>query len=135
MGNSLWAVWGLLGGGILLLLFQTSHLTSTGYEVQRLEAEKRDWQRRNYQLEAEIGRLQSLERIQNEATQRLKMVPATQYLYVVGGTPRLSSGNDRETVPNRYPREQKETWSWWGRFWEDVRQWSAGVSQDLGDRL
>jgi len=60
----------------LVYLLQTSGVATTGYDIQRLQAERDDWQLRNEQLELELAKRQSLTWIESEATGRLGMVRA-----------------------------------------------------------
>jgi hypothetical protein len=60
----------------LMYLLQTSGVASTGYEIQRLQGERDDWQLRNEQLRLELAKRQSLTWIESEATGRLGMVRA-----------------------------------------------------------
>ncbi len=98
----------------LLLLVQTSGITTTGYDVRRLEQERDDWQQVNYQLEAEIARFQSLDRIEKEAKGRLQMAPATDYVFVtVRQIP--ASAPDELSPPSPVKRtgcrREDESWS------------------------
>ena len=60
----------------LVYLLQTSGVATTGYDIQRLQAERDDWQLRNEQLQLELDKRQSLTWIESEATGRLGMVRA-----------------------------------------------------------
>jgi hypothetical protein len=60
----------------LMYLLQTSGVASTGYEIQRLQNERDDWQLRNEQLQLELAKRRSLTWIEAEATGRLGMVRA-----------------------------------------------------------
>ena len=60
----------------LVNLLQTSGVATTGYDIQRLQAERDDWQLRNEQLQLELAKRQSLTWIEAEATGRLGMVRA-----------------------------------------------------------
>jgi len=60
----------------LLQVVQTSNATTTGYNLQRLEAERSAIQAEVHQLEAEVAVLTSIDRIDREARGRLGMVPA-----------------------------------------------------------
>jgi hypothetical protein len=60
----------------LMYLLQTSGVATTGYDIQRLQAERDDWQLRNEQLQLELAKRRSLTWIESEATGRLGMVPA-----------------------------------------------------------
>jgi hypothetical protein len=60
----------------LVYLLQTSGVATTGYDIQRLQSERDDWQLRNEQLQLELAKRQSLTWIESEATGRLGMVQA-----------------------------------------------------------
>jgi len=81
----------ILGMTTLLLMVQISGVASKAYEVQRLEDSRTYWQETNYRVEAEIARLQSLNRIEAEAVNRLKMVPAKNVISVLVAKPRESN--------------------------------------------
>ncbi|MFH1485076.1 MAG: hypothetical protein ABIH46_03310 [Chloroflexota bacterium] len=66
----------------LLLVVQTSRVATAGYDINRLAQIRDEWRDRNFQLEADVAYLQSLERVEKEATTRFNMKPATNYLYV-----------------------------------------------------
>ena len=71
----------------LMYLVQTSGIATTGYDIQRLQSERDDWQLRNEQLQLELAKRQSLTWIESEATGRLGMVRAdpTAVIYVKAG--------------------------------------------------
>src|SRR5918911_380091 len=58
----------------LVYLVQTSGVATTGYDIQRLQAERTEWQLRNEQLRLELAKLRSLTWVRSEATSRLGMV-------------------------------------------------------------
>jgi cell division protein FtsL len=58
----------------LVYLVETSGVATTGYDIQRLQAERGDWQLRNEQLKLELAKLHSLSWVQAEAVGRLGMV-------------------------------------------------------------
>jgi hypothetical protein len=60
----------------LVYLLQTSGVATSGYDIQRLQAERDDWQLRNEQLQLELAKRRSLTWIEAEATGRLGMVRA-----------------------------------------------------------
>ncbi|MBI2865038.1 MAG: hypothetical protein HYX94_10810 [Chloroflexi bacterium] len=113
----------------LLLLVQTSGMTTTGYEVKRLEQEREDWQQANYQLAAEVAYLKSLPRIEKEATSRLRMVPATDYLFVsVAKSPEVSGDGDPPLVQTKRPTVGRDDgWS------QELLDW-LGSALGLRDR-
>ena len=66
----------LLAGCLVALMYllQTSGVATTGYDIQRLQAQRDDWQLRNEQLQLELAKRRSLTWIEAEATGRLGMV-------------------------------------------------------------
>jgi hypothetical protein len=60
----------------LVYLVQTSGVATTGYDIQRLQAERTEWQLRNEQLKLELAKLRSLTWVQSEAVGRMGMVRA-----------------------------------------------------------
>src|SRR5438105_169533 len=70
-----WVPLVILIGGLVVMLYsmQLGSVTTSGYDLQRLQAERNEWRQRNQQLELEIAKLQSLAWIEVEATQRLGM--------------------------------------------------------------
>jgi hypothetical protein len=61
---------------------QTSDLAAAAYDVAELQREKLRWEMRNEQLRLEIARLQSLDRVDQEAAMRLGMGPPRREVYV-----------------------------------------------------
>jgi hypothetical protein len=68
----------LLAGCLVALMYllQTSGVATSGYDIQRLQAERDDWELRNEQLQLELAKRRSLTWIEAEATGRLGMVRA-----------------------------------------------------------
>jgi hypothetical protein len=60
----------------LMYLLQASGVATSGYDIQRLQTERSDWQLRNQQLQLELAKRRSLTWIEAEATGRLGMVRA-----------------------------------------------------------
>src|SRR5258708_2120390 len=84
----------------LLLLFQVANITTETYALERMENERSHWQANNFELEADAAELQSLARIDNQARNKLKLVPATEFIYVtVPAAPTVSP--DAATTPVR----------------------------------
>jgi hypothetical protein len=79
----------LLAGCLVALVYllQASGVATTGYDIQRLQSERDDWQLRNEQLQLELDKRRSLTWIESEATGRLGMVRAepTALTYVQAG--------------------------------------------------
>src|ERR1700694_1664917 len=68
----------LLAGCLVALMYllQASGVATVGYDIQRLQVERDDWQLRNEQLRLELAKRRSLTWIEAEATGRLGMVRA-----------------------------------------------------------
>jgi len=68
----------LLAGCLVALVYllQTSGVATTGYDIQRLQTERDDWELRNEQLQLELAKRRSLTWIESEATGRMGMVRA-----------------------------------------------------------
>jgi hypothetical protein len=68
----------LLAGSLVALMYllQVSGVAATGYDNQRLQIDRDDWQLRNEQLRLELAKRRSLTWIESEATGRLGMVRA-----------------------------------------------------------
>ena len=88
----------LVLGIALVQVNEFSRLTSTGYQINELTAERASRQADNHALEAEVASLSSLARVDWEARTRLHMEPAKQKLYIdVNG-----AAPDRQTLPTRF---------------------------------
>jgi cell division protein FtsL len=57
----------------LVYLLQTSGVATVGYDIQRLQAERAEWQLRNEQLRLELAKRRSLTWVEAEAVGRLDM--------------------------------------------------------------
>jgi cell division protein FtsL len=97
----------------LLPLLQSSQTTTTGYSIRQLERQRNDWEARIHELEAEIASLAALDRVEEEARQRLAMQTPedTVYLSVDVASP------ESQPIPDRFlpPKQEsaKEQKSWW----------------------
>lgn len=100
----------LLYGALVLVvaaaIFQVnrfSTLTTRGYEINDLQRQRAERQAVNHQLEAEVGGLSSLARVDLEARTRLKLQPATQKMYITvhGDVPQ------RQSLPTRFLPDPK----------------------------
>lgn len=96
----------VLVGAAMLQVNQFSRLTSTGYEMERLKAERAEKQAVNHEIEAEVARLSSLGHIEWTARTKLGMVPATSRLYIDVNQPVPA----HDTLPTRYlPAEEPDS--------------------------
>jgi len=88
----------------LLLLVQMGGVTVTGYDIRRLEEIRSDWEHNNYLLEAYIADLQSLDRIEHLARERLRMVKATQHIFLTVPTSPTKRWIPEEMPPSHVKR-------------------------------
>jgi hypothetical protein len=88
----------------LFPLFQNAALTTNGYEAQKLRARRAELEQVTFVLEAEVARLQSLDRIEREARDHLKMVPAgtVRYLNTPSAPARVS---DARALPPAHVKQ------------------------------
>ncbi len=93
----------LTAGASLLLLFQTSSMTSDGYTLRELEASRQVEQQQLYRLEAEIAGLQSLAYVERVASQKLGMVRTSQPVFLAVSRSPIS----RELAQHRPPAAVK----------------------------
>ena len=79
-----WLVAVVLAAGFVALcyLLQTSGVATTGYDIQRLQQEKSEWELRNGQLRLELDKLHSLAWVESEAVSRLGMVRPDRRVYL-----------------------------------------------------
>jgi cell division protein FtsL len=77
---------------------QVRRLVDTGYQIDRLEAQRAEQLAANHQLEAEVAELSALARVDIEARVRLGMEPAKTRLYLPVNHPLPA----RQTLPTRY---------------------------------
>ena len=79
-----WVPLFILVMGLVFLLYsmQLGSMTTSGYDLQRLEAERNEWRQRNEQLKLELARVQSLAWIEAEAVRRLGMQKAERVIYL-----------------------------------------------------
>lgn len=98
----------------LLLVVQTSRVATTGYDITRQEQVRDDWRAKNYQLEAEISYLESLDRIEKEAVARFKMKPATEFTYITVSEPvRSTELSEGQASSAKSKRTEEERRKWW----------------------
>lgn len=86
----------------LLYLGQTSDVASTGYDIVDLQTEQHQYQMKNEQLRFQIAQLESLDRIDHEASSRLHMGPPNHVVYVTAPRPVLPTLHPTAT-PDSHP--------------------------------
>lgn len=103
----------------LLPLVQSSGVTTTGGRVWQLEQQRNDWQARLQEQEVEVAHLGSLERIEKEARERLKMAPPTEIHYisvdVLGPAP--------NRIPSRFLDDRPKESGAGDNLWEEIASW------------
>jgi cell division protein FtsL len=109
-----------VGLAALLALMQSSDATTTSARVQRLQDQLADWEARTQELQVEVATLGGLERIEREATERLKMVPATETIYVTVDEP----GPEPARLPSRFlPPSQARPTPGGDTLWDKIFGW------------
>ena len=109
-----------VGLAALLALIQSSDATTTSARVQRLEEQLTDWEARTQELEVEVATLGGLERIEQEARERLGMVTPEDTIYVTIDEP----GPEPARLPSRFlPPPQPRATSGGDSFWEKLFGW------------
>jgi len=98
----------------LLPLLQSSQTTTTGHNIGELERQRNDWEARTHELEAEIASLAALDRIEEEAHQRLGMEAPERTLYLTVDV----ASPESQPIPDRFlpPKKQESAeadQSWW----------------------
>ncbi len=73
---------GLVGLAAASYLAYTGSVATSGYNIQRLQAERDGWRTRNDQLRVEIAKARSLTWVEHEAVTRLGMQKPTQLTYL-----------------------------------------------------
>jgi len=111
------AGWGVLvafAAAAALALLQVRSVASAGYDIQRLEAERDAARQSLYRLEYEVAELESLGRVEREATQRMKMVkPATHLWVTVDRSPASTNAPVRPSTASVDGRESEPAFLAW----------------------
>lgn len=88
----------LVGLAAMLPLVQSSGSTATSGQIGTLQQEREDWTARLQEQEIAVAQLSSLQHINQEARERLKMVEPTEYRYI--SVPAAAPVPHR--IPSRY---------------------------------
>lgn len=99
----------------LVQLVQTSDAATSNFAIQRLEKEKLELETRVSELEAQIGALASLPRVEREARNRLGLVPPVEQrsLSVNVALPEEELGLPSRFAPKVEPEAPDSGESWW----------------------
>ncbi len=91
---SLWLPTILLAACLVALVYlmQASGVATTGYDIQRLQAERSDWLVRNEQLKLQLTELRSLTWVESEAVGRLGMQSPQRVSYLRSDRTSATSG-------------------------------------------
>jgi cell division protein FtsB len=110
----------VVGVAALLPLVQSSSSTSTAGDIQHLEDERTGIQAQLQELEIDIARMGSLERIEKEARTRFRMTAPDDTIYL----PVDSTPPEARKIPDRYLTESAGAEPTGGSsIWEDVFGW------------
>ncbi len=96
-----WVPLVILVTGLVLLLYsmQLGSMTTSGYDLQRLQAEGKEWRQRNEQLQLELAKVQSLAWIEVEASRRLGMEKADRVTFLEVAPPAAAEAGEPATEP------------------------------------
>jgi hypothetical protein len=108
-----------VGLAALLPLVQTSGATTTAGRIRELQQERRDWQAQLHEQEVRVAQMGSLERIEREARERLKMVPPTEIHYFSVD----ASAPEPHRLPSRFLPEEPADSEPGSSLWEDIAGW------------
>ena len=109
----------VIGMAALLPVVQSSGATNTAGNIRRLEQEKADRRAEVRSLELEIAGLGSLSRIEQEATQRLKMGPPRELYYIRIDAP----APEPHRLPSRYFAPETESEESGSSVWGQLVGW------------
>ena len=126
-----WVPLGILmvGLGLLLYSMQLGNVTTSGYDKQRLEAERNEWRQRNEQLELELAKVQSLAWIEVEATQRLGMRRAERVTYLEIAPPAPPADDGQGSAPTLDARPTSPSRGAEGAFADVLAVWRGLLAQ------
>jgi cell division protein FtsL len=109
----------VVGVAALVPLAQSSNATSTKGSVQELERQRDDWRARVQELEMEVATMGSLNRIEKEAIERLKMEAPQDVRYM-----RIDEPAPRERkLPSRFLPPQVARDESGSSIWEKAFGW------------
>jgi len=103
----------ILGIGLVVLLYsmQLGSVTTSGYDLQRLQLERNEWRQRNEQLLLELAKVQSIAWIEVEAVQRLGMRKADHVTYLeLPAPPEALLGHRDEPAPGAASAQPPLPW-------------------------
>jgi cell division protein FtsL len=112
----------VVGIAALLPLVQTSGATNTAGHIRALEQEREDWEARLHEQEVAVAELGSLNRIEKEARERLRMGPPKEVHYISVDAP----PPEPHRLPSRFLPEQKQASEAGSSLWEDITDWLPG---------
>lgn len=109
----------VVGIAALLPLVQSSGATSTAGHIRVLEQQREDWQARLHEQEVTVAELGSLDRIDKEARERLKMGPPTDVNYISIDAPAPAP----HRMPGRFLPDQPNQVSAGDSLWKALTDW------------
>lgn len=109
----------VVGLAALLPLVLSSGATTTAGNVQLLQQQKVEWEARVRELELEVARMGSLDRIEQEAIKRWKMAPPREVHYVTVDAP----PPEAPKLPSRYLPPETGEKAGGTSFWGEILSW------------
>jgi cell division protein FtsL len=112
----------VVGVAALMPLVQTSGATNTAGHIRDLQQQREDWQAQLHEQEVKVAELGSLDRIDKEARERLRMGPPQEIHYISVDAPQL----EPHRLPSRFlPQDEHEN-DTGSSLWEDITDWLPG---------
>ena len=109
----------VVGLAALLPLVQSSGATTVAGNIEALEQERSDWQARLHEQEVHVAQMGSLDRIEQEARNRLHMGPPAETHYITVDAPAPAP----RRIPSRFLPPVQEHQAAGSSLWEDVLGW------------
>jgi hypothetical protein len=112
----------VVGVAALLPLVQTSGATNTAGHIRQLEQDREDWEARLHEQEITVAELGSLNRIEKEARERLRMGPPKEIHYISVDAP----PPEAHRLPSRFLPEEVQKSDAGSSLWDDIVDWLPG---------
>jgi hypothetical protein len=111
-----------VGLAAMLPLIQTSGATNTAGRIRELNQAREDWEARLHEQELRVAELGSLDRIEKEARERLRMGPPKEIHYISVDAP----PPEPHRLPSRFLPKEEAPNDAGSSLWEDIVDWLPG---------
>lgn len=114
----------------LVYLSQTSDIAASGYDIASLQAQREVLEMQNEQLRFQVAQLQSLDRIDREASSRLHMGPPEREIFISAPPVEVATPRPSPTPVDRRPEQRLE--SLWQLVQDDIRAFRTYLASRCG---